>query len=135
MSNSFLKSPTATQTSYIRSGRGGAGNFHSASKIPQSTITTPAATTTKKKSGTRRFFTGIGGAGNAHKAAERPTINLDDEIRRVEARDAQPEGHYGIGGAGNVFRQHKDGGREGSVSSVGSGAWLLAGVRGRFSRD
>ena len=89
-------------TTFIRHGRGGAGNTVRAESPshPRSAILTSPIVATA-----RRFYSGIGGAGNARKAGERPPITLDEDFRRAAARDQARVCHTGIGGAGNVFRR------------------------------
>ncbi|KAK0387451.1 hypothetical protein NLU13_5763 [Sarocladium strictum] len=140
MSKFIITEPAPSSTSYIRSGRGGAGNTFPISALP---TTAPAAASPPKASSSRRFFSGIGGAGNAHAANERPALSLDDEFRfRAAARD-KPSGHCGIGGAGNVYvRKSSSAGSDvsseddgaSSRSSMSSKAKLWARVSGTFAR-
>jgi hypothetical protein len=141
MSKFIITEPAPSSTSYIRSGRGGAGNT-----FPISALATSAPSTTAPKktaSSSRRFFSGIGGAGNAHAANERPPVSLDDEFRaRAAARD-KSSGHCGIGGAGNVYVRKSSNASEMSIedddassrSSMSSKAKLWARVSGTFARD
>lgn len=141
MSKFIITEPAPSTTSYIRSGRGGAGNTFPISALPTTTPTTPAP---PKSSSSRRFFSGIGGAGNAHAANERPALSLDSEYcARAAARD-KSTGHCGIGGAGNVYvRKPSNAGSEASIedddassrSSMSSKAKLWARVSGTFSRN
>jgi hypothetical protein len=139
-----------TTSSYIRSGRGGAGNTFrtTSSSRPASVSTTAAAPVpAASSSSTRRFFSGVGGAGNAHQANERPLLSLDDEVRRMAAREehAATMGHCGIGGAGNVYYRRKASDASdhsaksvddaSSVSSVGSKKNLWMQVRNSLTRD
>lgn len=149
----ILTEPSPAASSYVRSGRGGAGNTFRTANLPSppttaSHIVSSAAATApaaSSRSG-RRFFSGVGGAGNAHKANERPHVSLDDEVRRMAAREehAAAMGHCGIGGAGNVFRRKasdasssskevEDDGS--SVSSLGSKTKIWAQVRNSLTRD
>lgn len=136
MPNYIVTEPAPSTTTYMRSGRGGAGNV------------VRVANTSKKSSShavsgtvpTRRFFSGIGGAGNAHEASERPALSLDEEFDRAAARDQANAGHCGIGGAGNVFRRkasdasssHSD---ASSSSSVSTKEKMWARVSNSFHRD
>ncbi|KAG5994767.1 hypothetical protein E4U52_000763 [Claviceps spartinae] len=109
MSKYLLTEPSPSSTSFIRCGRGGAGNtFRASSKTASSTITTTTitATPTTKTSSSRRVFGGIGGAGNVHPVTEMPspTESLDDALRHAAARDGAPVGYCGRGGAGNIYR-------------------------------
>jgi hypothetical protein len=145
-SNYIITEPAPSTTSYIRSGRGGAGNTIPISSLPSSATTAIKSTFTSANTSasTRRFFSGIGGAGNAHNANERPPISLDDEFRRAAAREMASAGHCGIGGAGNVYRRKASDASESAKSldddesvrsSMSSKAKLWARVSGTFSRD
>ncbi|KAI9900966.1 hypothetical protein N3K66_005228 [Trichothecium roseum] len=118
----IITEPSPSTTSYLRSGRGGAGNI---TRPPTTTTSsTPSSSTTAPASSSRslRFFSGVGGAGNAHKADERPVLSLDDEVRRLAAQQDAAVGHCGIGGAGNVYRRKaSDAGSSSSSSSGSSG--------------
>ncbi|OAA39393.1 hypothetical protein NOR_06231 [Metarhizium rileyi] len=98
-----VSSPAPSTTSYVRCGRGGAGNtFHGA------LVSSPPSTTKTLSSALPvRFFSGIGGAGNALVVAERPlrASVLRDVVLLAEARDRAPVGYCGRGGAGNVYRR------------------------------
>jgi hypothetical protein len=140
MSKFIITEPAPSSTSFIRSGRGGAGNTFPISALPATTSSAPSP---PKASSSRRFFSGIGGAGNAHAANERPPLSLDQEFRsRAAARD-KSSGHCGIGGAGNVYRKPSNAGSESTIeddaasgrSSMSSKAKLWARVSGTFSRD
>jgi hypothetical protein len=162
--NYVLTEPAPSTTSYMRSGRGGAGNTfrtnasassRAGSSSSQNTTTVPLSAAISCPTSTvnsRRFFSGVGGAGNAHKASERPTISLDDEVRRMAAREehAAAMGHCGIGGAGNVYYRRKasdasesstssapgkDLDDQSSVSSLGSKKGIWNAVRHSFGRD
>ena len=125
--------PSVPRTSYIHSGRGGAGNFK---HVDASTITSassasgPASLTPLPAPDTssRAFTSGRGGAGNVHRAAERAIFSFDEELERQRIVDAKVAPVYliGRGGAGNLFsddRRPSGGGdyaqhRHGSASSV-----------------
>lgn len=138
----LVTEPSPSTTSYIRCGRGGAGNTF---RAPSSTSTTNAIPSSSKKSPSMpstRFFSGIGGAGNAHSASERPpvTASLDDAVRHAAARDNASVGYCGRGGAGNVYRRKEsDASTTSSASSVRSGksstAKLWSRVSGTFGRE
>ncbi|KAG5973408.1 hypothetical protein E4U55_000571 [Claviceps digitariae] len=121
----YLVSEPAPSSSYIRCGRGGAGNtFHvraSSNKPATTTTTTTTTITTSSPSSSsssaaaaapsRRVFSGIGGAGNVHPISAMPSLadSLDDALRHAAARDSLPLGYCGRGGAGNIYRrQHQD---------------------------
>ena len=137
----IITEPSPSTTSYIRSGRGGAGNIVRSSNTHGSN--TSAATTKSARSQTtpaRRFFSGVGGAGNAHEASERPVLSLDDEVRRLAAQQEAAVGHCGIGGAGNVYRRKasdassSDDARS-DVSDASSIERAKLWARNAFSRD
>jgi len=118
-SSYIITEPAPSTTSYIRSGRGGAGNtFRASSPTTRSSSTTSSSHNQQP----RRFFSGVGGAGNAHEASERPAVSLDDEVRRMAAREehAARLGHCGIGGAGNVYRRSGSDASDSSASSISS---------------
>lgn len=98
--------PPPSTTSYIRTGRGGAGNVRPSTHFNNSTTTTSASnntSTTSNSARPRRFFTGIGGAGNVASAGT-ASSPLDDAISHAAARDsAPPLGYCGRGGAGNRY--------------------------------
>ncbi|KAG6001475.1 hypothetical protein E4U21_004307 [Claviceps maximensis] len=119
MSQYLVSEPAPSSTcSYIRCGRGGAGNtFHvrPLSKKPTTTTTMTktnmVASSAEKPAPSRRVFSGIGGAGNVHPITELPSLadSLDDALRHAAARDNLALGYCGRGGAGNIYRrQHKD---------------------------
>ncbi|KAH0492132.1 hypothetical protein TgHK011_007096 [Trichoderma gracile] len=122
-----------SQTTYFRSGRGGAGNtFRTSSALPStatstassSTATTSTTTTQPRHLPNQRFFSGIGGAGNVHQANELQSALL--ESLETSPPLGNPErGHVGRGGAGNVYGSSGGGRRKtsdagSSVSSAGS---------------
>ncbi|KAI5462084.1 hypothetical protein BGZ63DRAFT_413532 [Mariannaea sp. PMI_226] len=134
MSNYIITEPSPSTTSYMRSGRGGAGNVVRVSKSNKTSHTIPSLAPS------RRFFSGIGGAGNAHEASERPALCLDEEYSRAAARDLVSTGHCGIGGAGNVYhRKASDAASSNSdastSSSMSSKTKLWARVSSTFHRD
>ncbi|KAG5984140.1 hypothetical protein E4U54_006170 [Claviceps lovelessii] len=116
MSKYLVSEPApSSSSSYIRCGRGGAGNTFRASSNKPATFTTtttiaasPAVAVAKKASSSpRRVFSGIGGAGNVHPVTELPSLvdSLDDALRHAAARDSLSSGHCGRGGAGNIYRR------------------------------
>ncbi|CAG9947441.1 unnamed protein product [Clonostachys rosea f. rosea IK726] len=136
MTNNYVVTEGApSATTYMRCGRGGAGNTYRVSSSSASRSSAPSA-----QAPARRFFSGVGGAGNVHEASERPTVSLDDEVRRLAAQEDQSIGHCGIGGAGNVYRRKasdassaiSDDARS-SFSTSSSGAKIWAQVRNSFS--
>lgn len=134
----IITEPAPSTTTYIRSGRGGAGNILRASSTTPNTTTTSHRVPSTAPSSTRRFFSGVGGAGNAHEASERPALSLDDEVRRLAAREehVSERGHCGIGGAGNVYRRKAsdasvESDSRSSISSVSSKTKLWARMTGK----
>ncbi|KOS23010.1 hypothetical protein ESCO_003447 [Escovopsis weberi] len=124
-------------TTYIRSGRGGAGNTFRTADLPppptsRSLMPTPTSTSSSPSSSSagRRFFSGIGGAGNVHEPdhARRPALlrSLESEAAAAAAAARSPAergpavGYAGRGGAGNVY-SYRAAGRAGSdAGSVAS---------------
>ncbi|MCJ1365565.1 hypothetical protein MMC16_004689 [Acarospora aff. strigata] len=118
--------PSVPRSSYLHSGRGGAGNYKyiDASTITSpSSATGPASATRLPASDARAFTSGRGGAGNVHRGAERAIFSFDEELDRqrvVEAKVA-PVYHIGRGGAGNLIddrRPSLESERHGSASSI-----------------
>jgi hypothetical protein len=139
-SNYIITEPAPSSTTYMRSGRGGAGNTYRGTPI---TTTGSAAPSTVSVS-SRRFFTGVGGAGNVHQANERPAMSIDDEVRRLAREELSSAGHTGIGGAGNVYRRKAsdasdssaaDEDARSSMSAASSSKKLWARVSSSFARD
>lgn len=137
MPNYIVTEPAPSTTSYIRSGRGGAGNIVRASKTNSSHHKTTSHTATTTTVPSRRFYSGIGGAGNVHEASERPALSLDEEYERAAARELTNVGHCGIGGAGNVYRRKASDASSdaSSQSSFSSKSNLWARVSSTFHRD
>ncbi|CAM1500567.1 Fc.00g097290.m01.CDS01 [Cosmosporella sp. VM-42] len=134
MPNYIVTEPSPSTTSFVRSGRGGAGNISRVSNKTHTKSTSHSATATAPS---RRFFSGIGGAGNVHAASERPALSLDEEFDRAQAREKTNTGHCGIGGAGNVFHRKGSDARSdvSSSSSLSSKSKLWSRVSGTFNRD
>ncbi|OCL09646.1 hypothetical protein AOQ84DRAFT_15849 [Glonium stellatum] len=99
-STSSLLSNTESQT-YLRSGRGGVGNYHKAGTVPAAP---PVPQIITSRSGS--FSSGIGGIGNIHYASERPSISLYEEAMKEGSISCNPPlaYHVGIGGAGNCVQ-------------------------------
>ncbi len=115
----IITEPVPSSTTYMRCGRGGAGNtFRAPAPSPVSTriSSSTSASIFGNTTSPRRFFSGVGGAGNAHEASERPDVSLDTQFQRIAAREDNiaQTGHCGIGGAGNVYRR-----KESDASSSG----------------
>jgi hypothetical protein len=97
-SSSSLVDNTGSQT-YLRSGRGGAGNYHKASTVPAAP---PVPQIITSRSGS--FSSGIGGIGNIHHASEQSSLSLYKAMReRAVPRNAPAAYYVGIGGAGNYL--------------------------------
>ena len=95
-STSSLVDNTESQT-YLRSGRGGVGNYHKASTVPAAP---PVPQIKTSRSGS--FSSGIGGIGNIHHASEQSSLSPYKAMReRAIPRNAPAAYYIGIGGAGN----------------------------------
>jgi len=96
-SSSSLVDNTESQA-YIRSGRGGVGNYHKANTV-QAAPPVPQIITSRSGS----FSSGIGGIGNIHHASERSSLSLYGKTMQERADPHNPPAayHVGIGGAGN----------------------------------
>jgi len=120
--------PSSKKSTYIQSGRGGAGNYarYSASTLsagpsatgPASRAPLPPPPTTAK------FTSGRGGAGNLH--SQRAIFSFDEELERdqrlIDNAARTPVYHIGIGGAGNAVDEMKPKNRTGSGGSIFSNA-------------
>ncbi|KAI9760776.1 MAG: hypothetical protein M1835_000109 [Candelina submexicana] len=117
-STSSLLTHRATRT-YVRSGIGGAGNYHLADQLmPPTSI----PSTVPIPRGNGHFSSGIGGAGNIHHASERAVLSSNEELvrARVRQRKAPTAYHLGIGGAGNRYRSRQSSSSPRSSSSFES---------------
>jgi hypothetical protein len=103
----------SVRSSYIYSGRGGAGNV---TRVKPSDITDgrtatgPASRTKLSPPPSTNFFaSGRGGAGNMHRQKERAMFSFDEELEQQERLRAQqaPVYHIGRGGAGNLVDEMK----------------------------
>lgn len=145
MPNYIITEPMPTTTTYMRSGRGGAGNtFRVPSgprQPPTQVISTDAPASASASAAAaassqqpRRYHSGIGGAGNVHMTSEKPTLSLDERFRRMVAREQHATvGRCGIGGAGNVYRKPEPVADD--AASVNSRTRLWTRVSSTFSRD
>ncbi|KAI9825004.1 MAG: hypothetical protein M1819_006515 [Sarea resinae] len=137
--------PSVPSTSYIHSGRGGAGNVvhvPANSTTPSTTASGPAARIPlPAPPANERFAAGRGGFGNMHTNSERAIFSFDEELERQRAiagREA-PVFHIGRGGAGNAVDDHPRP-RSGRLNSIDSTASRDsddsgAGARARRSID
>jgi len=133
--------PSVPKSSYIFSGRGGAGN---ARHIDASTITDPqnaSGPASRVKLPTPSpdayFSAGRGGAGNVCREKERAIFSFDEELERQRKmmEHQAPVYHVGRGGAGNLVDElHPRSTRSGSTDSNFSNDSAAAG-RGRKSLD
>ncbi|MCJ1371298.1 hypothetical protein MMC20_002513 [Loxospora ochrophaea] len=114
-----------SSSSYIHSGRGGAGNVH---RTPQPTTSPHSASGPASlipllpRHVDRAFTSGRGGAGNVHQGSERAIFSFDEELEHQRLHDSAPVYHIGRGGAGNSVdeRTLTATGRRGSGSEGGS---------------
>jgi len=95
--------PSVPQSSYIHSGRGGAGNTFRAPKTTDNVDAHGPASCISLPISQSKFTSGRGGAGNVHQASERAIFSFDEELERQRTREerAAPVYHIGRGGAGN----------------------------------
>lgn len=116
--------PTAHRPAYIRSGIGGAGNWHKACSIQSSP--TPAHNDSSpvpllqyhsRTQQQTHIKSGIGGAGNVHAISPASALAYEEELARsrravLERANAGPSSfHVGIGGAGNFRAKARRGER------------------------
>jgi hypothetical protein len=96
---SAFKTSTASSSSYVKSGIGGAGNIRKSNTILP--VQPTPRITVSRDSGI--FLTGIGGIGNCHDLKERATVSYEEELalRELRKENAATTWHHGIGGAGN----------------------------------
>lgn len=116
----------SVKSSYIYSGRGGAGNamrISSKEVTHGATASGPASRTKLPSPLTNTIYaTGRGGAGNMKKT-ERAIFSFDEELRQQERLRSQqaPVFHIGRGGAGNLVGEMKPRSqRQNSASSSSS---------------
>jgi hypothetical protein len=136
-------------SSYIYSGRGGAGNV---TRIKATDLTNgptasgPASRVKLTPPPTNHYYaSGRGGAGNMHREKERAMFSFDEELQQQERLRSQqaPVYHVGRGGAGNLVDEMKPRSqRTNSASSTSSNESAKDGVRrsmenawGRLSRQ
>lgn len=84
----------------MRSGIGGAGNYH---KVDPSKSSSPSFMHLSISRCKRSFTTGIGGAGNRVSHVEVPELSSTEKLARAKAQEkhATDSYHVGIGGTGN----------------------------------
>ncbi|KAI9642898.1 hypothetical protein NHQ30_008632 [Ciborinia camelliae] len=131
--------PHVSTSSFIHSGRGGAGNTFKAPRTTNgSTARGPASLFSLGLPQTSsKFSSGRGGAGNILPLSEKAPFSFDEELERQSTRDKKiSEGgmwHVGRGGAGNYASGRtaserktstSSGDSNGSVRSVRSGGFL-----------
>lgn len=136
MVNFHITEPHPTVgSSYIYSGRGGAGNamrIKPNEVTPGQTASGPASRVKLTPPPSNAFYaTGRGGAGNMKKS-ERAMFSFDEELRQQERLRSQqaPVYHIGRGGAGNLVDELKPRSqRQHSTSSASSVESEKDGVR------
>ncbi|MCJ1259248.1 hypothetical protein MMC24_007084 [Lignoscripta atroalba] len=104
-------------TSYIHTGRGGAGNrthVPPPSTHASSTNYTPAPRPTTNN---KPIHSGRGGAGNIHPASERAIFSFDEELSRERIT---PVYHVGRGGVGNFVDERRVSNESGTTRRNGS---------------
>lgn len=121
MTNSMYRAFSITEphpsvpshTTYIHTGRGGAGNatrISSKEVTPGPTATGPPSRVNlklPKPPSSGHFLTGRGGAGNVHR--ERTIFSFDEELRQQQRLQANAAPIYstGRGGSGNIIDDKK----------------------------
>lgn len=136
-----VNEPHPTASTYIHSGRGGAGNAFKAPKLTSgSSAHGPASLFEGGLPQTSsKFSSGRGGAGNIHKSSDKAVFSFDEELDRQTTRQRKLEEggvyHVGRGGAGNMFTGRSpstsSSGRKSSASSSDS---VRSGFFGRLSQ-
>ncbi|KAM0668232.1 hypothetical protein ACQRIT_000712 [Beauveria bassiana] len=141
-------------SSYVLTGRGGAGNTHrltstatsSKPATSSSSFSSSVPAITASSSTPRIVSSGVGGAGNMRAldpgARSSAAHDLQLDMRRAAARDRHPVGYAGRGGAGNAYAyaDDNDGASLLSASSAASSVaerakgWATR-VSGSFSRS
>jgi hypothetical protein len=131
--------PSVTTSSFIHSGRGGAGNTFKApptsngrdARGPASLFSRGLPETSMK------FSSGRGGAGNILPTSKKAPFSFDEELERQSTRDKKMNAggiwHVGRGGAGNWAAGRPSSERKNSESSVdSSGSERSGGFWGRL---
>ncbi|KAM3074688.1 hypothetical protein ACMFMG_008113 [Clarireedia jacksonii] len=131
--------PSVTTSSFIHSGRGGAGNTF---KAPPTTngrdARGPASLFSRGLPETSiKFSSGRGGAGNILPTSKKAPFSFDEELDRQSTRDKKMNAggiwHVGRGGAGNWAAGRPSSERKNSESSVdSSGSERSGGFWGRL---
>lgn len=99
--------PHPSTSTYIHSGRGGAGNAFKAPKTTSGTTARGPASLfdTGLPQTSSKFSSGRGGAGNIKPSSEKAIFSFDEELERQTTRQRKIEEgaiyHVGRGGAGN----------------------------------
>ncbi|ATZ49403.1 hypothetical protein BCIN_04g05560 [Botrytis cinerea B05.10] len=130
--------PHVATSSFIHSGRGGAGNTFKAPKTtngsnargPASLFTLGLPQTSSK------FSSGRGGAGNILPTSKKAPFSFDEELERQSTREKKmSEGgmwHVGRGGAGNYASGRPASERKSSTSSEDSNGSIRSARSGGF---
>lgn len=135
--------PHVSASSFIHSGRGGAGNTFKAPKTTDgSHARGPASLFSRGLPETSsKFSSGRGGAGNILPSSKKALFSFDEELERQSTREKKmSEGglwHVGRGGAGNYATGRPANERKESTSSVDSngsaGSVRSGGFLGRWT--
>ena len=92
-------------TSYLATGRGGAGNIIKAKDLSKGSDAQgpPSKIALSSRRPSTTFISGRGGMGNLHPVSERAIFSFDEELERQMKmeNDIAPVFHTGRGGAGN----------------------------------
>jgi len=97
----------SVSSSYVHSGRGGAGNTFKAPKTtaPASARGVASLFEAGLPQTASKFSSGRGGAGNIHPSSEKAIFSFDEELERQSSREKKLQNgaiyHVGRGGAGN----------------------------------
>jgi len=131
--------PSVTTSSFIHSGRGGAGNTFKAPPTSNGRDARgPASLFARGLPDTSiKFSSGRGGAGNILPTSKKAPFSFDEELERQSTRDKKMNAggiwHVGRGGAGNWAAGRPSSERKNSESSVdSSGSERSGGFWGRL---
>ncbi|QSZ31785.1 hypothetical protein DSL72_001354 [Monilinia vaccinii-corymbosi] len=130
--------PHVATSSFIHSGRGGAGNTFKAPKTTDGrTARGPASLFSSGLPQTSsKFSSGRGGAGNILPSSKKAPFSFDEELERQRTRERKMnEGgvwHVGRGGAGNHVSGRQANERKRSISSVDSNGSIRSVRSGGF---
>ena len=135
--------PTARPNTYIRTGRGGAGNMYKPSSIKSNSSSAPlrqissAKSNASSTSSNGTYLSGRGGAGNVRPRQEAEPFNFDEELTMQMTRDQNASvWHVGRGGAGNWTRSAPSNGLDRKISgesTASESSSRSANILGRIS--